>query len=290
MKNCLILCAFVLLSLYSCSGENKFKIENTGKPDQKISVIRGNSVTPVLEAMYKGSPGDLRSYTVFIDKSLARFYKYLGASTVNGGITYRIPYESDNYRLFYSIGLHLLSYWKNDLLKYGVIEMEWEKMDSGDSGSRYFRISDVDDVLKKYRMKPGESSMLNAYAVNFLLKEISFVSIQEFLSRPERYFNQGELDSVFTRMTVIPESEEFTLYILKKFGKPVLLSLAESRFSNDGWSKMTDEKINETEGAFSRNIENYNFNGIFTNSVFTNELYGALKLYNKNTKKTLFRK
>lgn len=289
MRNCFILCASVLLSLYSCSGENRFKIENAGSV-QKISVIRGNSITPVLEAMYEGGPGDLRSYTVFIGKSLSCFYKYTGAAPANGGVTYRIPYESDNYRLFYSIGLHILSDWKNDLLKYGVIEMEWKKMNSGDAGSSDFRINDVDDVLKKYRIKPGESSMLNTYVVNFLLKEISFVSIQEFLSRPDRYFNQGELDNVFTRMTVIPESEEFTRYILNKFGKPVLLNLAESRFSNDAWAKMTDEKINETEGAFSRSIENYNFNGIFTNSVFTNELYGTLKLYNKNTKKTLFRK
>ncbi len=283
----------LLILLCACSGENKIKIENISTSAQKITVQRNESTVPVLEIRYEGSRDGLSLFTRFIDNSLLCFYKYLGSKEPE--VTYHIPYDPDYYRLFYSIGLHLLSGWKNDLLKYGIIEMEWRTLMTGEEAlksesGRYFRISDIDNVIQKYELRPEDERMINTYVIYFLLKEISFVSIQEFLSRPDRYFNQGDLDSIFTRMTVIPESEEFARYVLKKFGRTGLLRVASVEFSNNAWLSLTDEKINETEGSFSRNVENFKFSGVFTNGAFTNELFGELKLYNKTAKKILFRK
>ncbi len=290
-----------MLSLYACSGENRIKIENLSGGNQKITIQRGGDTTPVMEIRYDGERTGLDFFTRFVDRSLICFYKYMGDK--NRNVTYRIPYDSDYYRLFYSIGLHLLSGWKNELFKYGVIELEWRNLLSGFKNEpffsdkeiksqygKYFRIQDIDDVMVKHIMKPDDAVMINPYAVNFLLKEISFISIQEFFSRQDRYYSPGDLDSVFTRMTVIPESSEFTRFVLNKFGRERLLNLASIEFSNETWLNLTDEKINETESSFSKSIENYNFTGVFKNTDFTNELYGILKIYNKNTKKTLFRK
>jgi hypothetical protein len=278
-----------LLSLYACSGGNRIKVEDAGDGVRKITVSSGDVI---LEAAFQGERQDLDFFAGFVDRSMRRLCPYTANN--HTGLTYRIPYNGDYYLLFYSIGLHLLSDWRNELLKYGIIEMEWRNLLRGGylkSYSRnHFRIPDIDGVMGKYELTPEDEGLVDAYTVNFLIKEISFISVQELLSRQARYYNPAEIDTVFTRMTVIPESSEFTVYVLKKFGMARLKNLASTEYGNETWFKMTDEKINETEGSFAKNIENYKFTGIFENSGFTNELYGVLKTYNKNTKKTLFRK
>jgi hypothetical protein len=277
----------------SCSGINRIKIEN----EKKILIFKGSGSIPVIEIDYQGDPGKIAYYSSFADKALTSFYPYVKNDFSR---TFRISYSDDYYRLFYSIGVHMLSDWKNDLLKYGIIEIEWEKLlykfknqfrdiDPADEYGRFFRIGEIDDLLRT-RLPSKDFDQIYPFTVRFHIKEITFISIQEFYSRQARYYSPDYIENPFTRMIVIPESVEFTRYILNRFGKTRLLLLSSTEYTSDNWKNLTDEKISETELDFSRRMENYPFYGTFTDTMFTNELYSILKIYNKNTKQTLFRK
>jgi hypothetical protein len=286
--------------IYSCSGVNRVKIENENlSGDKKILIFRGAGSIPVVEIIYPANENKISQFSTFAAQSLLCFYPYIKNDIHH---TYRIPYSDDYYRVFYSIGFHLLSDWKNDLFKYGIIEIEWEKLltklkmdlfykndDLTNEYRRFFRVGEIDDLLSSHSAYK-EYEQIYPYTIRFHLKEITFISIQEFYSRQARYYSPDYVESLFTRMTVIPESVEFTRYILKRFGKSRFLLLASTEYNSDNWEKITDEKISETEENFSRSMENYPFNGIFRDALFTNQFYNVLKIYNKNTKQILFRK
>ncbi len=291
-----LLCAF----FFACS-RNSFNIEKDNvSGNQKIIVCRDESSMPILEVAYSGDKENALKLVPFIDSTLLRFYPYVNQKEIN---TLRVPFNSDYYSFFYTIGTYLFADWKNELLKYGVIEIEWadlikdlknnKNLQNGpltNEFSQIFKIKEIDDVLMKYQLSDDDLRQVYAYTVNYLLKEITFVSIQEFYSREERYFNLSELENIFTRIVIIPESEEFTRYLIGKYGKNTVIKLAGFEFNNDNWQKTVGEKINDTEGDFSKEIENYSFKDIFKDQYFMRDLNKYLKLYNKTTKQTLFKK
>ncbi len=257
-------------------------------------MYRDKNPSPVLEIVYTGDSDKIAGFSSFIDSALLSFYPYINP---DAGRTYKIQYSTNYYQVFYSIGIHVLSDWKNDLLKYGIMEIEWDKMITSldkdrifkESGG-FFRVKEIDDLLSGANAVPAYYREIYPFTIRFHLKEVTFVSIQEFISRQARYYSPDEIEDQFARMTVIPESAEFTRYVLNKFGFKRFVLLACAEYSGDSWKKITDEKINETERMFAESIENYPFYGIFSDQEFTNKFYMALKNCNKNTKKNLFRK
>ncbi|MCX7821661.1 MAG: hypothetical protein N2258_08330 [Brevinematales bacterium] len=190
----------------------------------------------------------------------------------------------DAYTLFFQLGDNFYSFLKNDLIRFGLIEIEWLKLKKELNDKGYFRITEIDNFIMSQIQEKNKKEIYK-YAINYLAKENLFVSIQEFFDRPYRYFNLNELDTIFMRLVILPESKEFTEYLIKKFGKNKVIKFAQSEYSKEKWEKFFGEKINDFEEEFFKYIENYKFP-----KNFNKDFEALIALYNKNSKKTLFKK
>jgi len=209
-------------------------------------------------------------------------------------INYKNPYQ-----LFFEIGDNLYYNWKNILLKTGIIENEWfiflnkyhDKLEIlKKEKNNIFRLYEIDNFLAG--IDKGGLAKVEAfkYSVKFLLRENLYTSMQEFFSRPNRYFKSSEIESIFYRMVVIPEVLEFTRYLIKKFGKKKVIDLAQNYLATEKWKLILGEEINDIEAEFSKYIENYKFKLFSPGSNYVNEFEKLIITYNRNTKEVLFKK
>ncbi len=192
---------------------------------------------------------------------------------------------NDSYTLFFKLGNNFYGFMKNQIIKFGIIEMEWLNFKHNIKENQICRIKEIDNYLNKNNFSEKDKKDFYKYAINYLARENLFVSIQEFFDRPYRYFNLKELDTIFMRLVILPESKEFTEYLIKKFGRKKVIQFAKSEYSKENWEKFFGEKINDFEEEFFKHIENYkfskNYDANFENLIAT---------YNKNSKQTLFKK
>lgn len=258
---------FLLFVLFSCSN-NKIDVFLT----QEGSYIETSQNKYNLKILCKNE--DIEKV-----KKILKFYKNAKLSSSE-----EIEFK-DLYTLFFKLGNNFYGYMKNDVIRFGIIEAEWLNFQKELKQNEIFRINEIDGYLIKNNFSEKDKKDLYKYAVNYLAKENLFVSIQEFFDRPYRYFNINELDTIFMRLVILPESKEFTEYLIKKFGRKKVIQFAKIEYTKENWQKFFGEKINDFEEEFFKYIENYKFSKKY-NSEFEN----LIAIYNKNSKKTLFKK
>ncbi len=280
--------------LFSCSQKGQFSIiESMDKSSSEIQISDQQKTR--IKAYYKGTPEEAQKMAQFILQADRVFQKW-GDSQNNEPLV--LEAESNVYRLFFSIGGYCLSDWKNEVLKQGLIQTEWNQwlLDKDDLGflaqekNRPVRIDDFENFFVEFKWKESDQIQIYPYLVYYLLKEVLFVSIQEFLARPERYYNINEIDSVFSQMVILPESAEFFKFILKKYGKAMAVKLGKSSYSPEEWKRLSGEEMHDMEEEFTKSLENHDFKGVYQDQVFLKKLNDLLRIYNKMTKPTLFRK
>ncbi len=294
-----IISGFILFFV-SCS---KFNIEekiNTNMSSngtfREITINEIKTKKILIDIMYSGEQAGFKDFPQLLNNFVQRFSIYNEIKSSNTGIL-KIEFNGNIYRLFYQLGLFFLSDMKNDLIKYGIIQMEWNDLllknnnqFLGPEKYNLIRISDFSDLMNKYGLNNNDLLEVYPYTVKYLLNQILFISPQEILSRPARYLTENELENIFCQVVILPEVTEFTAYIKNKFGINRLLMLSESEFTIKNWKSISGEEMSDTEGGFAKNIENKNFQGIFLDKGFTGSLDRNLELYNKITKPTLFKK
>ncbi|MEJ5283970.1 MAG: hypothetical protein ACP5Q5_01950 [Brevinematia bacterium] len=257
---------FLLFFVFSCSN-NKIN----------IFLEEGNSSLELTQDNYRLKIIS-RNEDIEKVKKILKFYK-------NAKLTYSEEIEfKDPYSLFFKLGNNFYGYMKNDVIRFGMIESEWLNFQKELKQNEIFRINEIDSYIKN-NFSEKDKKDLYKFAVNYLAKENLFVSIQEFFDRPYRYFNINELYTIFMRLVIIPESKEFTEYLIKKFGKNKVIQFSKKEYTKENWQKSFGEKINDFEEEFFKYIENYKFSKNY-NSEFEN----LIAIYNKNSKKTLFKK
>jgi hypothetical protein len=298
LRNLSLLCTILLICV-SCSQPASFKLKSGIEGHQKnFDVYQNNSLIYHISINETGS--DIETQSNFILTALSNFNLIKQRSPA---YTEEIAGTTNNYMMFFRIGDSYLSGINNKLIRYGLIEMEWmklvavsenntDKLSMSLQGEKYnrVRIDDIRQTIQAYRLQDNELEQFLPYVVNYLLKEIFFVSLQEILDRPERYLNSADMESIFSQIVVLPEITLFTDYLVKKFGLKKVLELGCTDFSKDKWNKILKEPVNETEADYTKMMENYSFNGIYNDKAFDEELNSYLEMYNKMTKPTLFRK
>jgi hypothetical protein len=296
---CKFICLFLFSLLFLSCSNNTLEIKQNGA-GYKILVYSGLK-KPIYEIDCNTSYEETKKVSGFTEKTLKLFekiYRNRPASRKPGqpaGETDAIiiDFNNDYRRLFFSLGIYSLYDFKNDLIKFGLIQREWKGLISGSINNEKYGIipiRDFQDLFTDYKLNGTDLSQLYPYMVNYLLKEILFVSIQEVLERPGRYLTENELGTVFCEVVVLPETVEFTDYLVKKFGYDRVFKIAKVEYSKQSWKSILGEEINETEEYFSKEIKSRKYNGLYENKEFTDKLDAFLKLYNKITKPTLFRK
>ncbi len=194
-------------------------------------------------------------------------------------------HEIDSYySLFFRVGNNYYSDIKNDVIRFGLIEIDWLNFKSKIGEKReFFRVKEIDKYIENFSEKDKRDAF--KFAVKYLAEKDLFVSIQEFFDRPFRYFSIFEIETLFTRMVVMPEAKEFTEYIINRFGRNKVIKFGKKEYSKERWKKYFGENINDVEEEFFKYIKDYKFS-----SSFDKDLLTLIKIYNKNSKKTLFKK
>jgi hypothetical protein len=213
-----------------------------------------------------------------------------------------LHYTGSLYRLFYSLGIAMTPAVQVDLFRCGLLEecwQDWQKRRTDYWKKRFasfpddrldpFQIEEIRSLFRERGMTPAQTKDSTAWGTAFLLREILFVSVQEFMTRPWRYYQQKDLDSPFFRVVVMPESLEFTRFLVSRFGKDRLVKAARNDYSKENWKKAFGEEVNETEETFTKGIESRVFPPVYRDREFSNRLCSLLKFYNTATKATLFK-
>lgn len=151
------------------------------------------------------------------------------------------------------------------------------------------RIPDFEKLFARYQLDTVSLLEVYAYINLYLLDEIYFVSVQELMSRPYRYFHDSFYSSIFSQVVILPEMYGFYQYLYKQYGTRRLMKALRTSYSPDAWMKIFGEGVNETEDGFRRSIENTTFRIFTAQPALKSELDSLLKLYNTTTKATLFK-
>ena len=118
--------------LLSC-GNNNLEIKRNGS-GYKIFVYSGTK-KPVYEINCGASYEETKRVYEFTDKTFNVFDKINGLQTpgltAEGTDTRVLDFNNDYRRLYFSLGLYRLSDFKNDFIKYGLIQNEWKLIISG---------------------------------------------------------------------------------------------------------------------------------------------------------------
>lgn len=295
-----ILLLFALLCMNSCTVGPSVTTAELSSHSYKIKIHTDRNNLHGWEINFSGTKTEASTAVSVIKKAL----KVLPSEVLN-----KMPEsasfnaDKDYYRLFFTVCYYATVEYQNDLLRFGLIEYLWQKAflhrsalslfvksDTDTLSERPYRIGDLDNLFAKHSIRRSDIELAYPYTVHYLLKKVLFVSLQEFNSRPARYFNLAELDTYFSRMVALPESMEFVRYLTQRFSLKKVLKLMETPFNGDIWEKELSEKINETEAAFAKTLENKSFTGVYASGPFKDALDQYLELYNKTTKPTLFHK
>ncbi len=208
----------------------------------------------------------------------------------------------DFYDLYYQLGGQYFKDYKNAALLMGMLQKIWIDISLDNKYSVFIShkvlplkyyiigIEEFDTLFKKYSLDEQGFRDLYEYVNKYLLEQILFVSVQELMESPYKYFQGSFYKSIFTHAVILPEMTEFYSYILRIYGKRRVLNCMSVEYSRENWKKIFHEEINETENNFRIQIEDQKYEGIYNNPQFLEELNVLLKLYNTSTKATLFSK
>lgn len=291
-----------LLLISSCGDVYQINLKSSGSGKTAIIVTKSDVKMPLFQVDFIGSSDEAAAASALIKQILTACRQINGSIALPEDTVY-LESDTNYYRLFFQFGTAALSDWKNEVLKYGWLQSQWLSLLNGSGGGkgilkRMFqseplsdiRIDDIRSYFHSNSLAVNEEPDIYPYAVNYLLREIYFVSIQEILSRPSRYLTVREIDDTFCQMVMLPEVTEFTRYVNKKFGAQKLAEAGREEYSKEGWKKLFGEEMHDTEGDFSKNIEKRSYSGRFADHDFTEKLDDLFKVMNKMTKPTLFKK
>lgn len=206
------------------------------------------------------------------------------------------------YPMFFNLARLETSGLKNEVLRVGLIQQAWMELVSlsyteaslasfrKSEGYAYVQIPEISRHMESYTVPPSEAAQIYDYMNAYLLKEVLFVSLQEFTDRPSRYFADTDLSTPFSQVVIIPECAAFSGFMRSRIGNSRLLKLASKPFKPETWKSIAGEEINESESAFTHEMEGKSRTGIFNNPSWLSELNRWLSVYHRMTKPTLFRK
>lgn len=271
--------------------ENKIAIERSAEPGKTA-----------FEVVFVSTNIPLKTAADFCIGTLERFMELSRPYDPAQG-TVRIGPEKDLYRVFIQLGAFSLPDLKNGLLRTGFIQSQWRKWIGESAGKNdnvsqllnnekydLFRITEFRELLSQYCTNQTDLEQVYPFTVSYLLKQVLFISLQEILSRPYRYDQPREADSVFSQLVTIPEALTFTAYLTEKYGAKRALLTAKKEFSTNSWKQYVGEEFHDTEGDFTARLEDREYKGVFQNAEFRGKLEELLKIYNSTTKSTLFKK
>ncbi len=291
--------AFLTVFLWLCScetsGSGDFRAE-TGT-NGAVMIYHGRVRSwPVFEVMNTGSgqtAGRISGLSLEIIRKTVRM-------AGSGGLpseTVQVGFDGNLYRLFMTLAVYATQDMKNDLIRYGLIQNEWREWveTSSDEAARkertgMFRNPELDAWIGGNCADRSDREQVYPFAVSYLLREILYVSVQEFLSRPARYFNLREIETPFLQLVSLPESAEFAAYLKGKYGPGKTLAASRTEFSAAAWKGIFGEDIHETEADFSSIAENRRYRGALSDPLRVREFERLLKLFHRTTKPALFRK
>lgn len=292
-----------LLLLASCGKPGGDFTYRTDKNESKIFIERkAMPGKTAFEIAFTSGTVPLETAAVFCIGALERF-RVLSRPYDPAQGTVRIGPEGDLYRVFFQLGIFSLPELKNSLLRSGFIQTQWRQWAEESSekhdpvsvllaGERHnlFRIPEFKNLLALYVTNRLDRDQVYPYAASYLLKKVLFISLQEILSRPYRYDQPREADTVFSQVVILPEAVAFVGYLTDKYGYRRTLLAAKNEFSTNSWKNLIGEDFHDTEGDFTARLEERKFDGVFGDPEFLGKLDALLETYNKMTKSTLFRK
>ncbi len=291
----LFLSILFIPALFACQGnESKYYYDNTNQ----MYIIDGN--TQVL--IKSGSVTNFDTfYFPFIQDCLKNFSRF--SKPDNAALILELNLTNTSlYDLLFILGGKYFSDYQNQALVVGMLQDRWatilmEHNNFPDEIASYLdqewyniiMIKDFKDLLSSEKVTRKDVEEIYKYLNLYLLDQVYFVSLQEVMERPYRYFHPEFFRSYFSQIVILPELRFFYSYINKKYSRNRIKNLMKQKYGVEEWEKNTGEQIHEVEDGFRKSIETQKFTFLDDNQSFKVKLDALLKLYNTTTKSTLFK-
>ncbi|MGL4393897.1 MAG: hypothetical protein ACRCS8_01545 [Brevinema sp.] len=175
------------------------------------------------------------------------------------------------------------SLYKNKTLIYAHISSLYYEFMTKNKEYAFIPIKDFQNLVGM--QSPRNYELLYKHAVQYAVDDIFFVSILEFMERPDRYFFARNTSGELFKTLIYPEILTFWQYMEFRFGTKMLLDFAQKPYTPEDFHITFGEKIADIENTYVKQLANNIQNTSLTN--IQSELSQYTKLYMAGTKKNL---
>lgn len=287
MKRYVVLTVLITLAAAGCS-------KTAGISDEGTNALRIAS-KPAIVLHYAGDRESAVTAARFLRDAL-RVLKHTAPGRTNA-ISMNYTGIEDPYVLYYILGDAYFSEYRNKPVVYSLLQIEWQKrVDSGawraeaDGLTYGIRLPEMQALIDKYNLTPGEKKDFYLYINDFLLREIYFVSVQEMMERNFLYFTPEAVKTVFYQAVISAEMTEFTKFLIAKYGMAKVVQAARADYAKDTWKAMFGEDVSDVERSFVQTFDKKAFPGRLSQTDFVTEADKMLTLFNTGTKSSLFQR
>lgn len=199
--------------------------------------------------------------------------------------------SGDEFSDFFMIGDSIflsLPYFKNRTLIYGYISRLYEQFMLKQQAYPFIPLADIQKLFSSQFISAQENNNLINFTAQYAIDKIFFVSILEFLERPIRYFYPSKTKDELYRVLIYPELLGFWKSLERRFGKKMILEIAQKNYTPEDFYIRFGEKVSDLEAFYVNNIKNSKEKSKFLRNTNTyNQLTNFLYLYMSGTKRAL---
>jgi len=179
-------------------------------------------------------------------------------------------------------------YYKNKTLIYAYLSSLYERFMVKYQLYPFIPLIDIERIFEGEKINKKENISLISVTAQYAIDKIFFVSILEFLERPERYFYPSKTKTELFRIVIFPELLGFWNSLEFRFGKDLILKLAQKNYTPEDFYIGFGEKISDLESYYVKSLKKIEKKSlILKNTNIYNQLTNVLQLYMSGTKRSL---
>ncbi|MDK2817973.1 MAG: hypothetical protein KFW21_00815 [Spirochaetota bacterium] len=179
-------------------------------------------------------------------------------------------------------------YYQNKTLIYGYIASLYADFSFKNNKNFFIPLQEFQKFIKENKIPNKDDELLMKVVVDFAINEVFFVSVLELLERPQRYFYSQKTQEELYQTLIYPEILGFWNYLVFRFGRTMLLKIAQEKYTPESWHVLFGEETSELEAAYVKNIKDSKKKlKVLSNEEVYKDLTNSLQLYMTGTKKSL---
>lgn len=178
-------------------------------------------------------------------------------------------------------------FYKNKTLLYGYFGSLYENFMVQEKQNPFIPLKDFQEIVDKGSINKKQNDELIQATVNYAVDSVYFISLLELLERSQRYFYPQKTREELYQILIYPEIVSFWNYLNFRFGKTMILKIAQEEYTPESFHIAFGEEVGTLESSYVKTIQEESSMQILNNQEIYSKFTNILQLYMSGTKKSL---